>query len=193
MITNNIFKQLTGTIAGLTLLTIVSEAPAHAARFNFDFPLIDDFENILGTGSVSFEAEPNPLTEWEKVALSEFEANLTLNDSQSFSFTAIEQANAVFFDGEFLGVEYRGESQESSEYVLLIDGGDELIKPGEPGAWSLWGPNAETGVVDTRIIGGDDVNYKTVPEPSSLVGLGILAMTLLAAQKKNKSQSNIKF
>jgi hypothetical protein len=43
MITNNIFKQLTGTIAGLTLLTIVSEAPAHAARFNFDFPLIDDF------------------------------------------------------------------------------------------------------------------------------------------------------
>jgi hypothetical protein len=62
MITNNIFKQLTGTIAGLTLLTIVSEAPAHAARFNFDFPLIDDFENILGTGSVSFEAEPNPLT-----------------------------------------------------------------------------------------------------------------------------------
>ncbi|MFY7803254.1 MAG: PEP-CTERM sorting domain-containing protein [Limnoraphis robusta] len=74
-----------------------------------------------------------------------------------------------------------------------MDGGDELIKPGEPGAWSLWGPNAETGVVDTRIIGGDDVNYKTVPEPSSLVGLGILAMTLLAAQKKNKSQSNIKF
>jgi hypothetical protein len=191
--TNNIFTKLTVSIASATLLTVTSQIPAQAASFNFNFPLINDAENVIGNGSVSFEAEPITSTEWEKVALTQFDANLTLDDSKSFSFTAIEEAKAVFFDGEFFGVEYRGESQESNEYVLLIDGGDEVIKPGEPGAWSLWGPNVETGVVDTRVTGGVDVDYQSVPEPGSLVGLGILGLSWLLTQKKNKFQSHIKF
>ena len=190
---NNIFTKSTVTIASVALLGIVSQTPASAATFNLNFPLIDDFENILGTGSVSFEAEPISSTDWEKVAVTEFDANLALTPSETFSFTQIEEANAVFFNGEFFGIEYRGQSQESDSYTLLIDGGDEAIKPGEPGAWSLWGPNAETGAVDTRVIGGNDVNYQAVPEPRSLAGLGIFGLGLLMAQKKNKSQSNINF
>ncbi|MDY7020909.1 MAG: hypothetical protein SWJ54_06025, partial [Cyanobacteriota bacterium] len=173
MITNNIFSKLTVASATAALVTIASQVPAQAASFNYSFPLINDDENVQGNGYASFEAEPITSTDWEKVAITDFEVNLTLDETNSFSFTTIEEANAVFFNGEFAGLEYRGASQESSEYVLLIDGGDEFIKPGEPGAWSVWGPNAETGEVDTRVTGGAYVDYdpKAVPEPGTVAGL----------------------
>lgn len=183
--TNNIFTKIALAICNTTLLAIVAETPSHAASFNFNFPLIDDFDNVLGSGLVSFEAEPEPSQEWEKFALTEFDVDLALTTSKTFSFNQTKDAKAVFFQGEFLGIEHNGKSQESDDYVLLIDGGDEAIKPGEPGAWSLWGPNLETGVVDTRVIGGGKVNYQATPEPGSLVGLGILSLSYLLIQKKS--------
>ncbi|MGD1701523.1 hypothetical protein [Dapis sp. BLCC M229] len=191
--TNKIFRKCTIAIASTTLLAIVSQTPVHAASFNFNFPLIDNLDNILGSGSVSFEAEPDNSVDVEKFAVNEFDVNLTLTDSlETFSFTKTGLTNAVFFNGKFSGIEYQGQSQESDNYVLLIDGGDEAVKPGEPGAWSLWSRNLDTGVFD-KFTEGDNVSYKSVREPNSLVGLGIFGLSLLLTQKKNKFQSNIKF
>lgn len=188
--TNNIFTKFSVAVASAALFTIVSKVPASAASFNFNFPLIDDAQDILGSGSVSFEADPDQLNALEKFALTQFDVELTLNtlDTFSFSHTNADKASAVFANGEFLGIEYNGKSQESSDYVLLIDSGDEAIKPGEPGAWSIWGPNLQTGAVDTRVTGGDNVSYQSVPEPASLAGLGILGLSLLVSKKKNQFQ-----
>ncbi|NES05515.1 MAG: hypothetical protein F6K22_23495 [Okeania sp. SIO2F4] len=191
--TNKIFRKCTVAIASTTLLAIVSQTPVHAASFNFNFPLIDNLDNILGSGSVSFEAEPDNSVDVEKFAVNEFDVNLTLTDSlETFSFTKTGLTNAVFFNGEFSGIEYQGQSQESENYVLLIDGGDEAVKSGEPGAWSLWSRNLDTGGFE-KFTEGDNVSYKSVREPNSLVGLGIFGLSLLVTQKKNKFQSNIKF
>ncbi len=188
--TKNTLVTLITAIASSTLLAILSEAPAQAASFNLNFPLINDSSQTLGTGSVKFEAEPDSSKDWEKFSLTEFNVNLTLENSQSFSFVNTDEAKAVFSNGEFSGIEYRGESQESSTYVLLIDGGDETIKPGEPGAWSIWGPNVITGEVDTRVTGGNNVAYTSVPEPGSLIGLGMLGLGLFSIPNKVKTTLN---
>lgn len=188
--TKNIVATSVVAIASTALLAIVSEVPARAASFNLNFPLIDDFNQTLGTGSVKFEAEPDSSKDWEKFAVTELDVNLALTTSETFSFIETEEAKAVFSNGEFSGIEYRGKSQETDSYVLLIDGGDEAIKPGEPGAWSIWGPNQTTGEVDTRVTGGNDVDYTSVPEPNSLIGLGILSLSLLSISKKVKTTFN---
>ncbi len=201
--TKNILATSIVAIASTALLAIIPEAPAQAASFNLDFPLIDDFNETLGTGFVRFEAEPDISQELEKFAVSEFEVNLTvtpldLEPPKALSFTNLDEAQAVFFNGEFSGIEYRGASEESNNYVLLIDGGDEAIKPGEPGAWSIWGPNSLTGEVDTRVTGGSDVAYTSssnstttsVPEPGSLIGLGMLGLGLISIPRKVKTTFN---
>lgn len=195
--TKNIFATSVVAIASAALLAVIPEASVQAASFNLDFPLIDDFDNTIGNGFVQFEAEPDISQDLEKFAVTEFEVNLALTPSKTFSFTNLDEAQAVFFNGDFSGIEYRGKSEESDNYVLLIDGGDEAIKPGEPGAWSIWGPNPQTGEVDTRVIGGVDVAFTpssnsttVVPEPGSLIGLGILGLGLISLPKKVKTKFN---
>ena len=201
--TKNILATSVVAVATTALLAIIPEISAQAASFNLNFPLIDDFNDTLGTGFVKFEAEPDSSKDLEKFAVSEFEVNLTvtpldLAPPKTLSFTNLDEAQAVFFNGEFSGIEYRGASEESDNYFLLIDGGDEAIKPGEPGAWSIWGPNSLTGEVDTRVTGGINVAYTSssnstttsVPEPTSLIGLGMLGLGLVSIPRKVKTTSN---
>jgi hypothetical protein len=181
--TYKILKQIALTASSAVLLTLARPVTTVASTL-YQFNLLDNFNLNSGKGSFALEDLPQLVEQsgtLEKFKVSDFHATVW-GDNLEHPFSDSNAALALFDRGEFLGVQYSGPS--STGYFLLLDGGDEAVKPGEPGAWSLWRPNPTPPPIFVKATGGATVQYTAVPESNNIAAIYLFALLAIASKAK---------
>ncbi|NJL46693.1 MAG: PTPA-CTERM sorting domain-containing protein [Leptolyngbyaceae cyanobacterium SM2_5_2] len=163
--------------AGIALSVTAINAPQAEAITLFTFEVAPDSGSLLGqtfSGDFSFDDSGLVGSGDETVALSDFNFNfLGFNYTETDAFDSL----AVFFDGQFLGIEY---SFDDGDVAFSFIPGFSAVNEASFAYNIASGPNQGTGF--------GDVDYNVVPTPALLPGL--VGMGAMALRRKRESEAN---
>lgn len=167
----NILQKLAFATASVALSVAALDInPASAATL--DFEVTPDVGPLVGetySGSLSYDETDITGIGEEFIAVTDLDFNF-FGDNYSET-DGLADPEAVFFDGDFLGLTFSGEG------FSFIAGFFDLSE-----AWFVYDIEAGPGTAD--------ITYKeptTVPESSALLGLGLLGGGMLLVGKKVRS------
>lgn len=183
------FTSLLALSAGFALtLELVSGSTAQAAQFTYDFTATADsgpFTGEMASGFFSFSDDEPPIrmdlfSSFYLVSQAEFiyaGESYTLADADA----PVEAATSA--DGEFLGLNYASTTLPFS----LVPGFTEASQ-----GFFAYEAGGQGGAGSLDYVLREDQPTESVPEPSALVGLGLLSAGLLL-KKNMRTQQEPKF